>query len=510
MKYSAFLSFLLIALSLMSCKEEIPNYTVIVNSSPPEGGSVSPQGGEYQLGQTAIFTATPNEFYEFIGWSGADAGTINPLSLIVDTNKSLTARFDKLDTDNDGVTDDFDQCPYTPEGQEADNNGCSLSQKDFELSISIEGEGTVAEEIVVAPTVYKGTTQVRLTAVPSEGWELTEWDGDATGSENPIIIVIDGPKNITAEFTKKDTDGDGVPDLDDQDNNTREGVPVDEFGVMLNPVYLDDNGVTIKAQEWGIVGDIGKIGEKDIRIVGDEELQNLVQSNGDYTNICTSFVNSIRALFNQKENISDISSWDVSNVTNMSFAFSNSEFNGDISSWDVSNVEDMGAMFENSPFNGDISNWNVHKVRILNTMFYNSEFNGDISGWNVSNAKEMDGMFSGNTSFNQDISGWDVRSVWKMGNMFSNSVFNQDISSWELTSIVYMGNMFSNSLFNQDVSSWDVSNAAVMAGMFADNKVFNQDLSNWDVSNVTQCGNFSAYASNWTLPKPNFSKCNPN
>ena len=41
--------------------------------------------------------------------------------------------------------------------------------------------------------------------------------------------------------------------------HTREGVPVDENGVMLNPIYLEDNGVTIKSQEWGIVGDIGVI-----------------------------------------------------------------------------------------------------------------------------------------------------------------------------------------------------------------------------------------------------------
>jgi surface protein len=43
------------------------------------------------------------------------------------------------------------------------------------------------------------------------------------------------------------------------------------------------------------------------------------------------------ANFNQ-----DISSWDVSNVTNMNYMFaSGSSFNQDISSWDVSNVTNM-------------------------------------------------------------------------------------------------------------------------------------------------------------------------
>jgi hypothetical protein len=34
------------------------------------------------------------------------------------------------DADNDGVTDDIDQCPMTPAGEAVDANGCSDSQKD--------------------------------------------------------------------------------------------------------------------------------------------------------------------------------------------------------------------------------------------------------------------------------------------------------------------------------------------------------------------------------------------
>ena len=43
---------------------------------------------------------------------------------------------------------------------------------------------------------------------------------------------------------------------------------------------------------------------------------------------------------------SDISSWDVSNVTNMRYMFYKATlFNQDIGNWDVSNVTDMGLMF---------------------------------------------------------------------------------------------------------------------------------------------------------------------
>ena len=43
----------------------------------------------------------------------------------------------------------------------------------------------------------------------------------------------------------------------------------------------------------------------------------------------------------------------------MSSMFSGSPFNQDISSWDVSNVENMSGMFYGSPFNQDISSWGV-------------------------------------------------------------------------------------------------------------------------------------------------------
>ena len=59
-----------------------------------------------------------------------------------------------------------------------------------------------------------------------------------------------------------------------------------------------------------------------------------------------------------------ISTWDVSQVTDMSYLFKDkTDFNDDISNWDVSNVTNMNFMFnEASSFNQDISNWCVTNI----------------------------------------------------------------------------------------------------------------------------------------------------
>jgi surface protein len=49
--------------------------------------------------------------------------------------------------------------------------------------------------------------------------------------------------------------------------------------------------------------------------------------------------------------------------------FEDSEFNQDISSWDVSNVTNMKQMFADSNFNQDISNWKLNSSCKTRNMF---------------------------------------------------------------------------------------------------------------------------------------------
>jgi surface protein len=247
------------------------------------------------------------------------------------------------------------------------------------------------------------------------------------------------------------------------DNEDNEQSLCEEIGL----IYLDTNGVTIKACEYANVGDTGVIDGVTYTVVDEAMLRAMAFGlPEDLTKVVTTFVTDMSLMFDNRlyDFNQNINSWDVSNVTTMAYMFSNMDYNQPIVDWDVSKVTDMQAMFEN-----------------------NGTFNQPIGNWDVSSVTNMSGMFSGN----------------------NNNEFNQDISNWDVSSVTDMGAMFSeNSSFNQPIGNWDVSNVTNMRSMFANyfeniGSEFNQDLSNWNVSSVNECIGFTYNTPQWTLPKPN-------
>ncbi len=396
MKRLVLLAFLII----FSCSKEekdseppIPQYNLTVTINPPDGGLVNPQSGIYSAGQTVSIQISVNTDYSFAGWTGSWISNEEQITLVMDSNKNLTANFNFHDGDNDGIGNSVDSCGGTSNGLDVNSNGCALNQLD--------------------------------------------------------------------------SDGDGITDDIDLCANSTEGANnVNSSGCEFDLFYLDDNGVTIKAVEEAEVGMEDEFNGSIYKVVSYVVIKNMLNSNQDISNVVTSKITTMESMFYYADNFNgDISTWDVSNVTDMNYMFHNADnFNGDISSWDVSNVTDMRYMF-----------------------YYADNFNGgDISSWDVSNVTSMNSMFRDADNFNSDISSWDVSSVTNMHRMFQNA-----------------------DNFNSDISSWDVSSVTNMYSMFWDAENFNQDLSSWNVGNVTNCVNFSRVAIHWTLPKPNFTNCNP-
>jgi len=81
-------------------KEELPIeipplelYNLNVSISPSATGTVSPLGGKFESGTMVTLNAVSAPGYLFDYWSGDASGTDNPITIIMDSDKSVTAHF---------------------------------------------------------------------------------------------------------------------------------------------------------------------------------------------------------------------------------------------------------------------------------------------------------------------------------------------------------------------------------------------------------------------------------
>jgi NOL1/NOP2/fmu family ribosome biogenesis protein len=127
----------------------------------------TPAGGRYLDGTAVSALAKADAGWTFLGWGGADAGKPNPVSLVLTADRVLQPRFAQL----------------------------------FTVSAKTNGNGTV----VLSPSqqTYVAGSAVSAKATASPGWRFVGWSGDVTGVENPLNVVVDLNKVLTAEFRRE-------------------------------------------------------------------------------------------------------------------------------------------------------------------------------------------------------------------------------------------------------------------------------------------------------------------
>ena len=91
-------AYIFIFFILLSCSKDSPipdaptvKYTLTVTAS--EGGNVDTTGGTHNENTSVSITATADAGYEFTSWSGDASGTDNPLTISMNSNKTITANF---------------------------------------------------------------------------------------------------------------------------------------------------------------------------------------------------------------------------------------------------------------------------------------------------------------------------------------------------------------------------------------------------------------------------------
>ena len=150
-----------------------PTITYTLSISASDGGNVDPSSGTYNENSSVVITATPSTGFEFTGWSGDASGTDNPLTVSMNSNKTITANFIRT--------------KYT-------------------LSVGKIGEGTITQEVISSDKTseeYNSGDVVRLNATPSSGSIFNSWSGSSTETTSQIDVTIDGTKSVTATFEEQ-------------------------------------------------------------------------------------------------------------------------------------------------------------------------------------------------------------------------------------------------------------------------------------------------------------------
>ncbi|MFW5907497.1 MAG: CARDB domain-containing protein, partial [Candidatus Natronoplasma sp.] len=180
-----------------------------------DGGTTDPEPGAhtYYEGTEAKVEALPDEGWVFSHWEGdvpQDQEQNVEITIAMDEDKTVTAHF----TEQSDV-------------------------EHHELTITVEGEGTIVVNGVDAETPYNesyqnGTT-VELTDSAAENWTFSHWDGDypeGQSTSETMEIVMDGERTITAYFQELGereyelsiiVDGEGSTEPDPGKHSYREG-----------------------------------------------------------------------------------------------------------------------------------------------------------------------------------------------------------------------------------------------------------------------------------------------
>jgi hypothetical protein len=143
-------------------------YTLTINTNGSGNVSRNPTNSFYPQGAVVTITATPGSGWVFSNWSGDASTNSNPLNVTMDSDKSITANFHLIPS--------------------------------FSLVTNVIGQGSISLD--PSGGTYPSNTTVNVTASASAGWFFVNWSGNASGTNNPTSMTMNGNKSVTASFAQ--------------------------------------------------------------------------------------------------------------------------------------------------------------------------------------------------------------------------------------------------------------------------------------------------------------------
>lgn len=151
----------------------IDTFALAVSVLPSNSGTVaiSPEPGPYDDGTDVTLTPTPASGYVFDRWDGDATGSDDPLVVSMSAAKSIIAVFKPL----------------------------------YDLQVTAEPVAGGTFDVDHALQDIPENTQVTVTPQPAVGYAFDHWAGDASGSDDPLIVTMNENKNIVGVFVPTHT-----------------------------------------------------------------------------------------------------------------------------------------------------------------------------------------------------------------------------------------------------------------------------------------------------------------
>lgn len=213
---------------------------VTLTDETPGGGVVlvDPAGPSYPSNSTVSVTAIPAPGWEFLRWEGALGGTSTNQDLVMTNHLVVRAVFGTRPTftavgagtvrpEPAGPVHAYGSAVrlmavpdpgqgffrwanaltsgFSPATLRVTNSAPAVSalftplaDQQRALTVWLEGSGTVTG--TPGANILTHGQSVTLTAVPDPGQVFVGWGGDAAGFANPLTLVMDGDRGVTARF----------------------------------------------------------------------------------------------------------------------------------------------------------------------------------------------------------------------------------------------------------------------------------------------------------------------
>jgi hypothetical protein len=142
-------------------------FTLTVSTTPNNGGSVSPGSGVYERGHEVTLIATPAKYYKFDGWGGDVSELSNRITITMNSNKIVVASFSRI-------------------------------MYELHLNQNLADGGRIEP----SSGSYEAGNQIRITAIPATGYRFDQWTGSLSATSNPLDLLMDTNKSLTANFVK--------------------------------------------------------------------------------------------------------------------------------------------------------------------------------------------------------------------------------------------------------------------------------------------------------------------